>query len=262
MNHTFQPSIQDNELCRVCTFDLESHTDQAECESCGNKAECDVKFGNILMCKVCGDRDDALRNDVKKEEEKLRAVNAHATIERARVIDDNIQVVSDIHNSQTVTIKELKDSFEADDSIPEGQREWKLAQFLDTRYKHLTSLIAKRNAENQKDSVERANIQLYYNKLARKLRDEERAKISIQDINYTPKEPEKIKQPKAPRTKTYDKAELIRFSNDMIREFPATASTAMSSILALHQSMHIPIEAAYNILRGTMAAQRDKDKAS
>lgn len=201
MDHSFIPSPIVNTKCAKCHYNELDHSNTATCESCGNTSSCDI-FTDMLLCQEC----------IGLE---MRAITEHQSIDKqeTRLIEHNeilrndtiIETRMDFFNAATISIVELKATIDANDNIIE--KHFELARVLDERYQHLKSVIFEAKETQLKASNEQRAIQVYYNDLSKRLREEERAKFKIADINYQPKVT-KPSKPKSISVKKYNKAEL------------------------------------------------------
>lgn len=251
MNHAFHPSIVNAQLCAHCKYDEVSHTNGATCEVCGNSGTVEIMFGDILMCMDCQEKETVAQAELKAgAEERVKAVNnnARATLDRAKTVDQSIQVIQDIFNAETISIAEIKLAIDSDDTIVE--KHFTLAKSIAERHEHFQLILdAARDTIKEAESKQRA-IQQYYNDLANKLRHEQREQIKLKDVNYKPIE-KKIVKPKAPTTKKVDRKELIRLAGILNKEFPnVPANLIMPNLQTLVISKNMTLEAASNVLRG------------
>lgn len=209
MNHSFVNSGSGK--CGKCNRPELDHTDKAECEACGTQGKCDV-LGNLFLCESCLKKEYAIAIEQQKIHAQQQIHGAANVIEfPARVepsqanelIQKLAQTVSfkkletskDYFNAETEPIVELEKRILADESIGTiEQRRYKVAEE-----------VKERLINNQKVLFDLTELQLavtsymradqhYLNDLASKLRTEEREKLHLQDISYTPTAPAKPKK--------------------------------------------------------------------
>jgi hypothetical protein len=160
-----------------------------DCESCSNvNVELHLMHGNMYLCDDC-------RN------EEVKVMNK--TVEKAREVDQSIKVDVDIHNAETIPIKDIISSIMADDSIPSlEEKNYAISEECQRHVIHLTKVVfdemASLTANQNKLRAWQVNGQVY----AGKLKEEKRAKFKEFDLNYQPIQPKVIKPKaiKAPKT--------------------------------------------------------------
>lgn len=205
MDHSFSASQFDALKCAKCKRIEIDHTDRATCECCSNSGNMTI-FTDMLMCPDCikKEMETAMEHQsLEKQEERM--IEHNNLLELSRKIDYNVQVKEDIFNAETVSINELKTAIESDPAIENKQ--YKLAEVLLERYTHFKSVIFELNSQIVAETNKQRATQTYLNQLANKLRQEEREKLKLQDINYKPGEIKPVKT-KAPSKRSIDIAEL------------------------------------------------------
>ncbi len=142
-------------------------------------------------------------------------ININEVLTRSREIDNRVTVRTDIFNSATVAIVELKKAIDADITIT--NKPYALAETLTERFTHFKQVIFELNEKVIEASNNQKAIQIYLNNLANQLRADERAKLKIADINYQPK-PIKVGNKSLTKKsitlgkKKLDKAELRKYA--------------------------------------------------
>lgn len=241
MNHSFIASIAKKDICAVCKKDEIAHTDNAVCEACGKTGPVEVKYGNMLMCSSCIELEAKAWAESQSPNAQQARVNAlNESIEKAKAIDNSIQVRTDIFNAATVAILDIKKSIDENETI--ANKQFALAEYLVERHNHFQTVIFEANQAVVDATNNQRAIQQYLNNLANQLRSEEREKLKLQDINYKPTAPKPVK-PKAITTKKakIDKAEVKKYALELgISEF---------TLQALCISGNITPEQAANKLR-------------
>lgn len=264
MKHSFSPSFADPLACRVCKYDKLSHTKEAECEVCGEHGECDVLYGNILMCQSCQAKEQAaqaVNNTPEAIETRVANVKSDTLIgliDKNKEIESSIHVDTDIHNAKMIAIVDLKKSIDEDSTILPEQKLFTLAKTIDDRYEVLKTALGNLKQEITENENEQRAIQTYYNELAKKLKEDERAQLKLKDVNYKPIEG-KPKKSTAPKTKQLDKIQLSKFAGDIEKEFPALKGLALTTLQTVMVSTRAQsVEAAYNILKGMLTESTTK----
>lgn len=208
MDHSFISSQLDNSKCARCKYTEIDHTDRATCETCGNSGNCEI-FAGMLMCSTCKENEiKALMEHQSPEKQAERArLHNQSLIEHSRTIDQSIKVKTDIFNAETVAITDL---FKAIDENPEIQNKlYVKASELKNRIDHFQKVIFDSRSVLQ-DATERHQvIQTQLNELANKLRQDERERLKLNDINYQPGAIRTVK-PKSVKvsTKKWNKADV------------------------------------------------------
>lgn len=207
MNHNFLPSTVEALLgkCAICRRPEIDHTDRATCDHCSCSGVEMFLWLDILLCAECVEKQNQAQQRIVETADQR--VAAARLIEQSRKIDNSITVFTEIFNAKTVAIHELWKAIEGDPSIPANEKHFKLASVLDERYQHLKDILfSKRKELGELESEQRA-IQVYYNDLAKSLREHEREKLRLKDNTYIVQEPKVVKQPKTVTVKKpYDKA--------------------------------------------------------
>jgi len=208
MKHDFNSDTSEPfTRCTVCGFHEIDHTDRATCETCGNSGNCDIIVAGMLQCEDCIAKDAELAVEMQGHIRGPLADRTKKEIEKN--IDQTIRISQDIFNAKLAPIHELKLAIDADESIPEDKKHLTLAQTLETRYNHLSTVLFEIKEKSKEYSTEQVAIQQYYNELRKKLKAEEQALIKLKDINYNPTPP-KVVKPRAPKiSKPYTKQQLI-----------------------------------------------------
>jgi hypothetical protein len=111
----------------------------------------------------------------------------------SRQVDASVQSKEDFFNLETVSIVDIKDAIEKDESIT--NKPYELAKLIDERLKSYKSAIFDLSAKLMEANKRQASAQIYMNNLANSLHESERNKFKLVDINYKPAE----KKPKTPK---------------------------------------------------------------
>lgn len=255
MNHTYIASTVEQMAgrCAVCRRPEVDHTTEAKCDHCKMGEREVFLWADILLCQECVDKQDALQQHIADTaDERVRA--ARLLVE-SRKLDQGIRVFTDVFNSKTVGIEELRAAIFVDDTIPQDQKRFKFAAVLDERYQKLKDVIfSKRDELSQLETEQRA-IQVYYNNFANQLKTEERAQLRLKDSTYVVQEPKKVTTPKAVTAKPYDKVS--------IRTTAAKHKLPEAAINMLCVAKNISPEEAARIMLASMAsAAKAKEEAN
>ncbi len=230
-------------LCSFC-YQQNIKGKIVECECCPNKvAERSIKIfgGNMKMCSSCHAKEIQAQIELQKPENQQARVDAmHLALEKAKAIDNAVSVRTDLFNAATVSIVELKEKIDKDDTIVNKQ--FTLAETLMERFEHFKSVVFEANETIVNATNNQKAIQVYLNQLANTLRAEERAKLKIQDINYKPKEVKPVK----PRAIKTAKAKLDKVE---LRKYAAELGVSEFTLQMIVVSKGITVEKAADILR-------------
>lgn len=255
MNHTFIASNIEGMIgkCAICKRAEIDHTPEAKCDKCSATGVEMMLWREFLYCPDCVEKQRAYEQYVIDTADER--VKVGRFLAEAQKIDASIRVFTDIFNAKTVAIEELRKAIDADDTIPQDQKYYKLGSVLSDRYTHLKDVIHSKREEITAIESEVRAIQTYFNTFANNLRAEEREKLRIQDSKYVVQEPKKITQPKAISTKNYDKA--------TIRTVSAKYKLPEAAINMLCVAKNIsPEEAAKLMLAGMAKAKEETNEQS
>lgn len=201
-----------------------------DCEACDSvDVSIKIHYGNMWFCDECWKKEleaqaenmspenVAIRlNELEKRNTEKDKMNE--TLRQAQMIDNSIQVKTDLFNAATVSIIELKNSIDSDDTVT--NKPYTLAKELMDRFTHFKSTIFELNQRIIEAGNQQKAIQVYLNQLANTLRVEEREKLKIADISYKPTAT-KISSPKPIKVSTkLNKVELRKYAAELgISEF-------------------------------------------
>lgn len=208
MNHKFKIGTVEPTRCESCGYNEIDHTERATCDTCGNTGTCDLIVPGMLQCMDC------IAADAKVDEEKRGLIKGHLAesvqsakekLEISKQYDQTIRVSPDLFNAKMQSILELKAVIDADDSVP--NKDDLLADTIDARFKHLSKALFEINETTKEYHAEQRAILIYWNELRKRVSEEKRALIKMQDVQYQPVEV-KTKTPKAPGIKKPNMAAL------------------------------------------------------
>jgi hypothetical protein len=179
-----------------------------------------LHYGNTWFCDSCWNHEENATKAHEVTRVSFPATPKHPiqaivndVVAEAKQIDETIEVRTDLFNAATVAIVELKSSIDSDESIQ--NKPYALAEALKTRFEHHQAVIFELNRQIVEAHNEQKAIQQYLNGMANQLRAEEREKLKIQDINYTPKAP---KSPTVKKISTSQTNRKTKFSMTELRE--------------------------------------------
>ena len=164
---------------------------KGQCEQC-DKTDLNVtlQYGNMYFCDDCWRiESEAVANN------KVAATTPVITektdgsvlslIDESQRLDATVDVASDIFNNETKSIVDLKSAIDADASIT--NKPYKLAEIVKSRFTTYQERIFELEKEKMELVSRQRADQVYMNNMANQLRAEEREKLHIADMNYTPK---------------------------------------------------------------------------
>lgn len=205
---------------------VNGQTKKGDCEVC-EKTDVDITchYGNMWFCKECWELEEQATkvNQIPANQEARVMASRNETLIAAQNVDNSIQIRTDLFNAATTSIMDLKKAIDADDSIT--NKPYALAEALKTRFEHYKEVVFKANEVLVDAGNNQRAIQQYLNQMANTLRAEEREKLKISDLNYTPKP---VKQPTVRSVSTSqtrkstkaDKAEVAKYAKELgISEF-------------------------------------------
>lgn len=180
MKHYFVP-LFNTKICKTCKKVESEHFEIASCESCNRAPEpCRYNEDEILMCSSCLERDIEIKVELSNQSESELAA--------AIQIDNNLTTSQDFFNAETVSMVELEQIIARDTEIADDQKHFKLVELIRERHKMFRQkLFEVKQLEVEILSRERA-MQYRLNDIASKFRLDEREKLKLQDLSYTPKE--------------------------------------------------------------------------
>lgn len=176
----------------------------AECGVCHQEKLCTPFAVNLFMCESCREKQRMYEETLlTTETDRIAATEA---IYNARNLDSRIKISTDIFNAKTVAIHKIKEEIDANPVYV--NKHFELAKFLNERFQILSTVIFEKSKEIVEGESEQRAIQIYYNELGKRLREEERNSLRIKDLQYKPLEPVKVLKPKKEKVaiKTYDAA--------------------------------------------------------
>lgn len=182
MNHAFNKNL--NNLCAVCSRVEHDHTSIAQCECCPNIGDCEV-IDNMLMCASCQLRDKQIKQEVGieapnlTERENLVArlvaqISKNQPLNRRQYFVGQIKPIVDIEAE--IALLDLSDD----------EKRFTLAQVVEKNLIQVRRAIVENNQAGEELRGAAIADQKYLNQLVPQLREEEREKFKLFDINYKP----------------------------------------------------------------------------
>lgn len=215
MNHSFVRPYDGSDKCSKCKFPEIAHGNLAVCECCPNIGPVDIHYGNILMCDACWKKEQSLQKEIAKPENQQKRIDAmYAAMDASRLVDSKVTVRTDLFNSATESIVDLKKLIDENPDIT--NKAYALAEALTERFNTFKKAIFDYNEKLIEATNNQKAIQVYLNNLADKLRAEEREKLKLSDINYNPSvvKTKKESAPKVRKSKI-DKAEIKKYAAEL-----------------------------------------------
>lgn len=247
MNHSFTQALDGTDKCAKCKYPALAHSNEAVCDCCPNIGPVEIRYGNMLMCADCWNKEQQLHADAMKPENQQARIDAmNRAMEASRKVDASITVRSDLFNAATTAIVDLKKLIDENESIT--NKPYALAEALTERFSHFKKVVFDANEQIIEATNNQKAIQIYLNTLANQLRAEEREKLKIADINYQPKSPKPVKPVTGIKTRKsgkLDTAELQKYAKELqVSEF---------TLRMLCVSQGITVEMAANKLRKSIS---------
>jgi len=213
--HSFKPSQLNQSLCAVCYRPENLHGKNVECESCSRTGGL-VKHGNSWLCPVCLNKESEIPSEsgivevIENAETITKELNKdqrpiqleHSAINRLG--SQSITRSEDFFNARTKAINERWKEIVADDSIKGENKAFTLAKEVREHYLHMKNVLFQAVEVQLECAANQRSDQIYLNQLASKLREEERVKLHLSNIDYVPPSIPKS-TPKAPRVSKDDK---------------------------------------------------------
>lgn len=166
-----------------------------DCESCDQtNIEITLHY-NIWMCDACWQKELAVVPTTKLNEVNL-------IIEKAKQIDNSIQIKSDIWNAETVAAKELYAAVQQDENIPQDQKDYAYTKLSAERVQKFQKVVFDQRQELLENENKLRMWQVNTQEAAGKLRTELREQFKQFDVNYQPVTPKTVKPTKTPSPKT------------------------------------------------------------
>lgn len=193
-----------------------------DCEAC-TKLQVPIRplhSKSMWFCDECYEKEIQSQLDSVKEKqaEILRNDPVNTAIAEAAKLDATVQVKTDLFNAATVAIVELKARIDVDTTIE--NKPYALASELMTRFTHFKNVVFELNQKIVEAGNQQKAIQVYLNQLANSLREDERNKLKLSDINYKPTATKPIVKAVKTTARKLDKVELRKAAAELgVSEF-------------------------------------------
>lgn len=179
MNHSFNKNL--NNLCAICSRPELDHSSIAQCECCTNVGDCEI-VNKMLMCAECQARE---ANTISTPEHPFDPTRERI-VELLNSLEHSMNIPMDRRSYFVGRITAIVDIENQLIAAGVEYPEYELAKIVEK-----SLVIARANiVEKQKEIQELQGIavadQRYLNQLVPKLREEEREKFKLFDINYKP----------------------------------------------------------------------------
>jgi len=252
IRHIFIPNDESKrDICSVpnCNRNKFEH----KCQVC-ERGITVYMLADIPLCYACYEREMELKRQVES--------NSQVRLDAIRTItlsDSVVQTRADYYNAEMLSIVEMKQLIDNDDTIGIDQKQFKLAEMVQTRVKNLQQSLFEIDEQRIAIINQQRAIQTYLNELSTKLRAEEREKLKLQDLNYQPKAPV-LKQPKAPSVKKTTNNQIDAQAKIVANEFGLSETSVAMFLKMFMTSKGLTLEQAVNMFRtNTLELQSKKD---
>lgn len=179
-------------------------------------------------------------------------ISANEVLRTAKAIDTNVKVSTDLFNAGTVLIVDIEKAIQEDEAIT--NKPWAKAQALLDRFQHFKEV---QRISDQK-SVEAANyqraIQTRLNTLANELRDEEREKLRLADLNYKPRN---VKMPVSAKTIKLSKT---RLDNVALKRYASELGIPEFTMRAIAIQKNLSADGVYKLMKENIEKAKSSSK--
>lgn len=227
------------------------------CEVCDSEnLPLSLHYGNMWFCEGCWEKEQA----ATKENERPEAIQARIdavndAVKESQKIDSTIQVRTDLFNAGTVAILELKKEIDADDSVT--NKPYQLASILKERFDHYKQVMFELNEQIIEAGNNQKAIQIYLNTLANQLRAEEREKLRISDISYSPTP---VKKPTVKKIGTSQTSKKTKLDVVELRKYAAELQISEFTLRMVAVQKGLTVEQAANVLRRSIAESKSESE--
>jgi hypothetical protein len=163
------------------------------CTYCTYTGTCHVENDHSLSCPECHQtlilRSINQPDENEKQDNDLSPISINAVLKESKSIDDSIRSALDVQVALPISILNIKEAINKDESI-----ENKPFAYANAVHEHIVKLkmvVFDLNKTMNEKNEEIKNSVILLNNLANSLREEERAKLRLTDITY---KPAKVKQ--------------------------------------------------------------------
>ena len=171
-------------------------------------------------------------------------ISANEVLRKSKDIDSHIETSVDVFNADTVAIVELEKAVDSDNTIT--NKPWAKAQVLLDRFQHFKNVQVEAN-KTIVDSVSKQRaIQQRLNVIANELRDEEREKLRLADLNYKPRN---VKIPVTAKTIRMSKQKL---DNVALRRYATELGVPEFTMRALAIQKNLTADGVYKLMKANL----------
>lgn len=231
MDHKYiQSMLSSDDKCGICKRPALDHSNNAICECCSNMGEMNLftipnSSVKMLMCPNCIEKEIKGQAEIKLNAEKR--INEHNLSMTARLEQVKHEILdrTDIFNAKIPSLIEIQSAIDSDDTIPSERKTFAKAEAILGLFNHLKSVIIEANKVKETATNVQRSAQSELNQLASQLRQEERDKLKLQDINYKPSPPKLASKIRAPRASKVDMVEVNKYAAEL--QVPPTSLLVM-----------------------------------
>lgn len=177
-------------------------------------------------------------------------ISANEVLRRSRDIDSHIQTSTDIFNAATPAIVELEKAIDDDPTIT--NKPWAKAQVLLDRFTHFKNVQVTANQTIVEAVTNQRAIQQRLNIVANELRDDEREKLRLADLNYKPRN---VKIPVTAKTIRMSKQKL---DNIALRRYANELGIPEFTLRALAIQKNLTADGVYKLMKANLEAAKAK----
>ena len=161
---------------------------KGDCDCCDN-VSCNVILRNgMTMCDAC------VAKENKAIEESGQKITAEQIIAQSKTIDTQAQIKPDVFRLATVAAIELKGAINADETIPESQKDYLMAKTTFERFLHFKNVVLQKRDELTAAESEMRAWQAQAQTFAGKVRADQRAEFKALDLSYNPTPVKSVKE--------------------------------------------------------------------
>ena len=174
-------------------------------------------------------------------------------VNKVREFDSSMEVSTELFNAETTSILDIKKLIEDDDAII--NKPYHLAETLKNRFMKNRELIFNLQKQIADENTKQRAIQSYLNTMANQLRNEEREKLHIADMNY---QPLPTKKPSVKTIKTTGQSSQKKYTNKEISDAAKQLGIAEFTLKAFVLTQNGDLTAAVDKIKKSMEAARQQ----
>lgn len=241
MDHTFIKPTSGEDSCTRCKYtEIQHSKTEAVCECCTNVGEVERRYGNMLMCDTCWNKEQAISKEHMSPENQQKRLNEY--LERSRKIDEQVKVKTDLFNAATIAAVELKAAIQQDDNIPVAEKDFTYARTCFERFTHFQKVVFEERQALLKNEEAMRMWQVQTRMMAAQLSAELREQFKQADLTYQPVAPKSIKPAATKVGKKFDAED--------VRNMAAKYNVPMAAVQMLVVARKItPEEAAKSLVQ-------------